>query len=264
MVFRIVYYCCNHFRLSRFHPKTFDNIDHRRMCYLGNLSFDAIDISAFEKNSDGDIRTFRVEGEMAWTADRDRARLWNEDNLFRIRIDREDHRLRQRRNSDWTVWLKNKLNEILSIRWLDDITKQTFININSGENFLLGLILFCLVIDKKIRSLWIEWAAQPMSGVKYFHKIYLVFEITEVEFFIDQRCLLGRSNGNDLIRVQVCQVFCPRKHREDRLLEPGNLAAASTQHNLKHEECVIANKRWGLRTSSIEKGKYTQCQFRPA
>ena len=65
MVFRIVYYCCNHFRLSRFHPKTFDNIDHRRMCYLGNLSFDAIDISAFEKNSDGDIRTFRVEGEMA-------------------------------------------------------------------------------------------------------------------------------------------------------------------------------------------------------
>lgn len=149
MVFRIVYYCCNHFRLSRFHPKTFDNIDHRRMCYLGNLSFDAIDISAFEKNSDGDIRTFRVEGEMAWTADRDRARLWNEDNLFRIRIDREDHRLRQRRNSDWTVWLKNKLNEILSIRWLDDITKQTFININSGENFLLGLILFCLVIDRR-------------------------------------------------------------------------------------------------------------------
>ena len=54
-------------------------------------------------------------------------------------------------------------------------------------------------------------------------KFYLLFVISEILLVIDETGLIGSSDGDDLVRVQVGQVFGIREDGEHRLLNPRNL-----------------------------------------
>jgi len=54
-------------------------------------------------------------------------------------------------------------------------------------------------------------------------KFYLLFVISEILLVIDETGLIGSSDGDDLVRVQVGQVFGVRENSEHRLLNSRNL-----------------------------------------